>query len=133
MRLFLSFTGLFRYWRDGQVDFEKDLFYFGCGPCHVFGEVGSKEKGTPWSEWIEWFKVDPETCGEIQARLVKAEQEGRVGFSYNKRPGATYGQIKKMLLSRGVTPPKPERRLLWQHHNYPQVQSWLEGTIECLY
>lgn len=145
MKLYLSFTGLYRFWKAGEVDFAKDMFFFGCGRPHVFDEPGLEREGKhkeaqPWSEWLQWHKVSKEDCLKVQALLLKAHEEGRVGFAQDYRQGEAngsngcHGPIGEMLRKQGIeTPPEPDD---YNHscsygHNYCEVRDWLKGTIEC--
>lgn len=139
MRLFLSFSGLAKYWRNGTVDWNRDLFFFGCGRPHVMGEPGTDKDGParPWSEWLKWgSKATVEECREVREILERAETEGRVGFAKDMGfdVGQCHSQIAEMLKRFDVEPPKvPEEWELYCHYGYPSVATWLEGTVECLY
>jgi len=128
MKLFLSFTGLSRFWKQGEVDFSKDLFFFGCGPRHVFEEPGADTDAVPWLEWIKWGGVSKEDCLKVRALLKVAKSEGRLDFA---KHGRCHGPIAAMLRRNGIEPPpEPEEEVTYSH-SYPEVRDWLKGIIEC--
>jgi hypothetical protein len=83
-KLFLSFSGLVRNIRDGQVtqeDLDNGLFYFGCSRGHViqpFNRLGVGDDVTPA------FKGDSVRAHKVHEQILKAvlsaEAEGRAMF-----------------------------------------------------